>query len=61
MSNLNNEEIEQVELQEQEEFSAPVKVEKITLDEISDEKEKQEEEKTDELVNRILDKLLEIE
>jgi hypothetical protein len=61
MSNLNNEEIEQVELQEQEEFSAPAKVEKITLDEISDEKEKQEEEKTDELVNRILDKLLEIE
>ena len=61
MSDLNNEEIEQNEAQENEEFSAPAKVEKISLTEISEEKEKQEDEKSNDLVKRIMYKILKIQ
>ncbi len=54
---MNNEEI----IEEQtEEVSEPAKIEKVTLSDISSEKVRQDEEKSDELVRRIMKKILEI-
>lgn len=61
MENINDETLEQNEVQENEEFSAPAKVEKISLSEISEENEKQEGEKSDALVKKIMDQILKID
>ena len=61
MENINDETLEQNEIQENEEFSAPAKVEKISLTEISEEIEKQEDEKSDALVKKIMDQILKID
>ena len=57
---MSDNELEQGQTQEQEDVSAPVKVEKISLAELSEEKEKQENEKADELVKKVMDKILKI-
>ena len=45
----------------QENIQGPAKVEKISLTEISEEIEKQKDEKTQELVNRIMNKISELD
>lgn len=44
----------------EQEISNPVKVEKVSLADIMDEKNKEKEEKDDELVRKIMSKILEI-
>lgn len=62
MNNLNDEELQNGNPDEsQEVIQEPAKIEKISLTEITQEIEKQKDEKTEELVMRIIDKISEID
>ena len=62
MNNLNDEALQNGDVDEsQEEVQGSAKIEKISLTEISQEIEKQKDEKTEELVQRIISKIAEID
>ena len=62
MNSFNNEDYHNINNDDlQEDVQAPAKVEKISLEEISQEINKQKNEKTEELVKRIMDKISEID